>query len=89
MTLQPVQLARTPRVVALVQNLDDGSYCLRVQQDGHIWWRLLEGEPTQRIPAAGVWTADRSFLDSYWTYIGTLRLAQGAYRLTQPTTLAG
>jgi hypothetical protein len=75
--------------VDLVRNLDDDSYCLRVQQHGHIFWRPLDGVPGDRIAAHGVWTSDRSFLATYWAYIGTLRLAQGVYRLIQPATLAG
>jgi hypothetical protein len=91
MTQQPPtsQLARTPRAVDLVQNLDDGSYCLRVQQQGHIFWRRLDGMPGECIPAPGAWSTDRAFLATYWTYLGTLRLARGAYHLTQPATLAG
>ena len=88
-TQQSQQLTKIPRAVDLVQNLEDGAYCLRIHHNGHIWWRELDGPPGDRIPAAGSWTTDRSFLGHYWMYLGTLRLAQGAYRLVQPAALAG
>ncbi len=84
-----LHLAKTPRAADLVQNLEDGSYCLRIHHDGHMWWRQLDGRPDDRIPATGIWSADSSFLRHYWTYLGTMRLAQGAYRLVQPAPLAG